>query len=95
MKQMKVKKLIFIMLVMLAFISCRITPATRTSNNDNLSGTILLDKTSIELFYDNGETVMTEIFFPNAPYDKLSIESKNQEFVLDNIEVHELKFNLN
>ena len=71
----------------------KITLAGRTSTNDNLSGTILLDKTSIELFYDNGETVMTEIFFPNTPYTKLSIESKNQEFILDNIEVHELNFN--
>tara|TARA_R110002049_G_scaffold17238_5_gene67413 strand:- start:8905 stop:10512 length:1608 start_codon:yes stop_codon:yes gene_type:complete len=71
----------------------KVSTASRTSTNDNLSGTILLDKTSIELFFDNGETVMTEIFFPNAPYDKLSIEPKNQEFVLDNIEVHKLNFN--
>lgn len=71
----------------------KITSVGRTSTHDNLSGTILLDKTSIELFYDNGETVMTEIFFPNTPYTKLSIEGKNQEFILDNIEVHELNFN--
>ncbi len=73
----------------------KVSTALRTSSNINLSGTILLDKTSIELFYDNGETVMTDIFFPNAPYDKLSIESKNKEFVLDKIEVHELNFNQN
>ncbi len=70
-----------------------VSVAKRTSLNADLSGTIILDKTSIELFFDNGETVMTEIFFPNAPYDKLSIEPKNQEFVLDNIEVHKLNFN--
>jgi levanase/fructan beta-fructosidase len=66
--------------------------AKRTSTNDNLSGTILLDKTSIEIFYDNGETVMTEIFFPNAPYEKFTIGSENQEFILDNIEIHKLNF---
>ncbi|MEP3838899.1 MAG: glycoside hydrolase family 32 protein [Algibacter sp.] len=71
----------------------RKTLAGRTSTNNNLSGTILLDKTSIELFYDNGETVLTEIFFPNTPYTKLSLEAKNQEFILDNIEVHQLNFN--
>tara|TARA_R110000868_G_scaffold100301_3_gene275888 strand:+ start:5347 stop:6939 length:1593 start_codon:yes stop_codon:yes gene_type:complete len=71
----------------------KVSTAARTSTNGNLSGTILLDKTSIELFFDNGETVMTEIFFPNAPYESLSVESKNQEFILDNIEVHKLNFN--
>lgn len=73
--------------------SDKISIAPRTSLNKNISGTILLDKTSIEIFYDNGETVITEIFFPNAPYTKLSIEPKNQVFTLDYIEAHKLKFN--
>ena len=70
-----------------------ISVAKRTSLNTNLSGTIILDKTSIELFFDNGETVMTEIFFPNKPYDKLSIEPKDQEFILGSIEINKLNFN--
>ncbi len=71
----------------------KISTAPRTSNALNLSGKILLDKTSIELFYDDGETVMTEIFFPNAPFETLSIASENGEFLLDSIEVYELNFN--
>lgn len=71
----------------------KITKAIRTSSNNNLSATILLDKTSIELFYDDGETVLTEIFFPNKPYSELFLEVTNSEFVLDNIEIHKLKFN--
>ncbi|MDD7887695.1 glycoside hydrolase family 32 protein [Flavivirga sp. 57AJ16] len=71
----------------------KVSTASRTSTNKNLSGTIILDKTSIELFFDNGETVMTEIFFPNSPFDKLSMESKGQEFTLGNIEIHKLTFN--
>lgn len=70
-----------------------IAEAPRTSGNTNLSATVLLDKTSIELFFDDGETVMTEIFFPNIPFETLSIVSENQGFVLDSIEVHELNFN--
>lgn len=70
-----------------------VSKAKRTSLNPDLTGTIILDKTSIELFFDNGETVMTEIFFPNAPFDKLSIEPKDQELVLGNIEIHKLNFN--
>lgn len=71
----------------------KVSTAPRTSGNTNLSATVLLDKTSIELFFDDGETIMTEIFFPNAPYETLSVESENREFVLDHIEIHELNFN--
>mgnify|MGYP003644138082 CR=1 FL=1 len=71
----------------------KISIAPRTSSNKNLNGTILLDKTSIELFFDDGETVMTEIFFPNAPFDKFSAISKNQEYVLDYIEANQLTIN--
>jgi len=35
----------------------------------------VLDKMSIELFYDSGEAVMTEIFFPNAPYQTLTLRT--------------------
>jgi len=71
----------------------RVSFAKRTSLNPDLFGTIILDKTSIELFFDNGETVMTEIFFPKAPFEKLSIEPNNQELILENIEIHKLNFN--
>lgn len=67
--------------------------APRISSSEKLSGTILLDKTSIELFFDEGSTVMTEIFFPNAPFDTLSIETVNQDFILDLLEVNELNIN--
>ncbi len=70
-----------------------VSMANRISINPDFIGTIILDKTSIELFFDNGETVMTEIFFPNSPFDKLSIEPKDQEFILGNIEIHKLNFN--
>lgn len=71
----------------------RVSIAKRTSLNPDFIGKIILDKTSIELFFDNGETVMTEIFFPNSPFDKLSIKPKGQELNLDYIEIHELNFN--
>jgi levanase/fructan beta-fructosidase len=70
-----------------------VSKAKRTSHNPDLSGTIIIDKTSIELFFDKGSTVMTELFFPSTPFDKLSIEPKNQEFVLDHITITKLNFN--
>ena len=71
----------------------RIATAPRTAGSKHLTGKILLDKTSIELFYDNGQTVMTETFFPNAPFETLSIESDNEKFTINNLEIHELNFN--
>lgn len=71
----------------------RVSKAPRTADSSDLTGKILLDKTSIELFYDDGETVMTEIFFPNAPFETLSIESDKENFTIDNLEIHELNFN--
>ena len=73
--------------------SDRISKAPRTAGSNNLIGKVLLDKTSVELFYDNGQTVMTEIFFPNAPFETLSIESDSENFAINNLEIHELKFN--
>lgn len=36
--------------------------------------TLVIDDASVELFADNGLTVMTEIFFPNSPYSKLDFK---------------------
>src|SRR5690606_37098700 len=67
--------------------------APRISSSEKLSGTILLDKTSIELFFDDGATVMTEIFFPNAPFETLRIETTGQNFVIADLEVNQLNIN--
>lgn len=40
---------------------------------------ILLDKTSIEIFFNNGERVMTEIFFTNKPFQSFTVESTSGE----------------
>jgi len=66
--------------------------APRISKNESLNATVLLDKTSIELFYDDGTTVMTEIFFPNQPFKELWMRSK-KEAIMESIEVYELKIN--
>ncbi len=71
----------------------RISKAPRTSDDQHLNGTIFLDKTSIELFYDEGETVLTEIFFPNEPFETFSINSEDDAFVLDHIEAYNLNLN--
>ncbi|GAA4816085.1 glycoside hydrolase family 32 protein [Litoribaculum gwangyangense] len=57
-----------------------------------LSVQILLDKTSVEVFYNDGEVVMTELFFPNAPFDKFSLSSKDKTFKIENVKIQEFKF---
>ncbi|MXN91663.1 glycoside hydrolase family 32 protein [Flavobacterium sp. Sd200] len=52
---------------------------------------VLLDKTSIEIFYNDGETVLTEIFFTSKPFDKLTITGPGGE--IKKIKFNQLKFN--
>jgi fructan beta-fructosidase len=52
--------------------------APRLSYAMNMDLSILLDKTSIELFADGGRTVMTALFFPTSPYTKWEIVSKEK-----------------
>jgi fructan beta-fructosidase len=52
--------------------------------------TLVIDKSSVELFADGGLTVMTQIFFPSSPYTHMKIESP-VEFKLDSIEYTPLK----
>jgi fructan beta-fructosidase len=52
--------------------------APRLSYTMNMDLSILLDKTSIELFADGGRTVMTALFFPTFPYTKWEITSKEK-----------------
>lgn len=54
---------------------------------------IILDKTSIEVFYNEGEKVMTEIFFPNSPFNMFSIHSKDKTIKIMDLKIQELQFN--
>jgi len=49
--------------------------APRISDKSRMSITLLIDVSSVELFADDGLTVMTSVFFPNKPYHKLLLHS--------------------
>ena len=49
--------------------------APRFTNNEKMNISLLIDVSSVELFADDGLTVMTAIFFPNEPYKKICIQS--------------------
>ena len=53
---------------------------------------IVLDKTSIELFYNNGEKVMTELFFTTQPFTHFSASS-NEDIEINNLIINQLNIN--
>ena len=69
-----------------------ISKAKKMSLSSTLKVQVLIDKTSIEVFYNDGETVMTEILFPNEPFETLSMETSDEKFVIENIKIEEFKF---
>ena len=52
--------------------------APRLSDKSNFDITLIIDNASVELFADNGLTVMTEIFFPDENYSDIRIQSKEK-----------------
>ncbi|SDX62605.1 levanase/fructan beta-fructosidase [Lutibacter oricola] len=71
----------------------KISKAPFTTTENELEVRLLLDKTSIEIFYNNGETVMTEIFFPKNPIEAFSVQSENFNIEIENLIINELNFN--
>ena len=51
--------------------------APRLTDNAAIKITMIIDVSSIELFADDGLTVMTEIFFPNQPYNQIRLQSND------------------
>lgn len=64
--------------------------APRITNNKKMNLTLILDESSAELFADDGLTVMTEICFPEKPYNKIDVET-NDTVLFKKIEYTELK----
>jgi fructan beta-fructosidase len=52
--------------------------APRLSSSSKMTMTLLLDVSSVELFADDGLSVMTGIFFPSMPYTNISLQAKEQ-----------------
>lgn len=50
--------------------------APRISNAQSIKVKMVLDKTSVELFADDGLSVMTSIFFPKKPYQECWVDPK-------------------
>ena len=53
----------------------RINIAPRLVNNEEVSMTIFIDKSSFELFADNGLSLLTSVIFPNEDFTKIKLTS--------------------
>lgn len=60
-------------------------------DNNTLQLHILLDEASIEIFAQQGKTVLTNIFFPSQPYSKLSLFSEAGTVQATEIKLWELE----
>jgi fructan beta-fructosidase len=49
--------------------------APRISKTGAIKVSLIIDVSSVELFADDGLTVMTEIFFPSTPFNQINIQS--------------------
>ena len=71
----------------------QISKAPFTKDFDKIDVRVIVDKTSIEVFYNNGITVMTEIFFPEKPMETFAVTKENFEFTIENLTINQLNFN--
>ena len=68
-----------------------ITTSPTFEKDGKINVRIFVDKSSMELFGNNGQFVMTNLVFPNNPYTTLSMESKNGNARLDDLKIYSLK----
>ena len=61
--------------------------APRLAAKEAMDMTLIIDDASVELFADGGLSVMTSIFFPNTPYNHLSLQAA------DNFKISSLQYN--
>ena len=70
-------------------------PAVTTSPTFEKDGVISLrlfiDRSSIEMFGNEGNFTMTNLVFPNAPYSTLAMQSKNGDAKLKDLKIYTIK----
>ena len=60
-------------------------------NTDNIYLRIFVDRSSIEVFGEDGKYVMTNRVFPSAPYNTLTFESIRNNFSVKTLNIYKLK----
>ena len=67
-----------------------ITMAPVNSDGDNMTLRLLVAKSSIEAFGNDGRFAMTNIVFPQEPYNRISFYAKGGSYNVNSFTVHKL-----
>ena len=54
----------------------QVSKAVRISNSSTMNFKLVIDVASVELFADDGLTVMTSIYFPSTPFNTITMNGK-------------------
>lgn len=68
-----------------------VTVAPTFENGNKISLRIFVDKSSMEVFGNNGKFVMTNLVFPTSPYSTLSIFSDGGSAKIENLKIYSIK----
>ena len=68
-----------------------ITVAPTHEKDGKISIRIFIDRSSIEVFGNNGKANMTNLVFPNSPYSSLKISSEGGKTIVSNLTIYSVK----
>jgi sucrose-6-phosphate hydrolase SacC (GH32 family) len=68
-----------------------VTVAPTFENGNKVSLRIFIDKSSMEVFGNNGKFVMTNLVFPTKPYSTISIEANGGNAKIENLKIYSIK----
>ena len=68
-----------------------VTVSPPFEDNGKISLRIFIDRSSIEVFGNNGQFVMTNLVFPERPYTSLSISSTGGNARIENLKIYSIK----
>ena len=68
-----------------------VTVSPTFESNGRISLRIFIDRSSIEVFGNDGQFVMTNLVFPTEPYSTLSVSSVGGKAKLSNLKIYSLK----
>lgn len=68
-----------------------VTVAPVFKNGTRLSLRIYIDRSSIEIFGNEGRFVMTNLVFPNQPYDTLAVSAKGGKAKIESLKIYSLE----
>jgi len=69
----------------------RIHRAPRQAGGDSLVMHLYFDVASVELFADGGATVMTDIYFPTEPFDRMTLYADGGSVILHDASIARIK----